>query len=56
MTNQELKDYAQGLGYTLDDADCQEIRDTSYTGETVSHAVKDFLNAYECAKDWGDEE
>jgi hypothetical protein len=50
--SQNLSDDNLGLfawlkGYRLCPEDCQEIRGTAYSGETVSHAVEDFLNAYE---------
>lgn len=47
LTDEALMDYAWRLGYRLSPTDCDEIRSTAYLGETVSHAVKDFLSAYE---------
>jgi len=47
MTINELKVYAQSLGFTLSNRDCYDIISTSYEGETVVDAVDDFLNAYE---------
>jgi hypothetical protein len=47
MTRQELKNYANILGYELSDEDCAEIIRTSYAEESVSEAVEDFLRAYE---------
>jgi hypothetical protein len=46
MTHQQIKDFASSLGYEFSDEDCQEIISTSYDGETVEHAVQDFLDAY----------
>jgi hypothetical protein len=45
-------DYAWRLGYELSPEDCDEIRITAYSGETVAHAVKDFLSAYEVPGRW----
>lgn len=47
LTDQALMDYAWKLGYRLSAEDCEEIRQTSFPGETIDHAVKDFLSAYE---------
>jgi len=47
VTNQSLTDYAASLGYDLSEEDCEEIRATSYDGETVADAVDDYLRAYE---------
>jgi hypothetical protein len=47
LTDENLMAYSLKLGYTLAHEDCEEIRMTAYLGETVAHAVKDFLNAYE---------
>jgi len=47
LTDENLMDYAWRLGYRLSPEDCDEIRLTAYAGETVAHAVKDFLSAYE---------
>ena len=47
MTVDELKIYAESLGYKLSNSDCYDIISTSYEGETVNDAVDDFLNAYE---------
>jgi hypothetical protein len=47
MTNKEIKAYASSLGYEFTDADCADIIGTSYEGETVEHAVNDFLDAFE---------
>jgi len=47
MTIDDLKTYAESVGFTLSNSDCFDIISTSYVGETVSDAVDDFLNAYE---------
>jgi hypothetical protein len=47
MTNEEIKAYASSLGYAFTDEDCADIIGTSYEGETVEHAVNDFLDAFE---------
>jgi|688.fasta_scaffold881266_1 hypothetical protein len=52
LTDQNLMDYAWRLGYQLSPEDCDEIRITAYSGETVAHAVKDFLSAYEVPGRW----
>jgi hypothetical protein len=39
--------YGLELGYELDADDLEEIYATSYEGETVEHAVNDYLDAYE---------
>ena len=52
LTDQNRMDYAWRLGYELSPEDCDEIRITAYSGETVAHAVKDFLSAYEVPGRW----
>lgn len=47
MTNDEIKAYASSLGYEFSDEDCEELRAESFEGETVAHAVNDYLDAYE---------
>ena len=47
MTYQEIKEYANILGFTFSDEDCQELLDSSYEGETLAQAVNDYLDAYE---------
>jgi hypothetical protein len=47
MTNEKIKAYALSLGYEFTDEDCADIIGTSYEGETVEHAVNDFLDAFE---------
>jgi len=47
MTIDDLKIYAESIGFTLSNSDCFDIISTSYEGETVVDAVDDFLNAYE---------
>jgi len=47
LTDENLMDYAYRLGFCFTPEDCDEIRRTSYQGETVSHAVKDFISAFE---------
>jgi hypothetical protein len=47
MTNEKIKAYASSLGYEFTDEDCADIIGTSYEGETVEHAVNDFLDAFE---------
>ena len=47
MTNESLIAYAASIGYDLSAEDCEEIRATSYDGETVADAVDDYLRAYE---------
>ena len=47
MTIDELKIYAESIGFTLSNSDLYDIMSTSYVGETVKDAVDDFLNAYE---------
>jgi len=47
MTNQDLISYAASIGYEFTVEDCEEIRATSYDGETVEDAVHDYLCAYE---------
>ena len=47
MNIDELKQYALSLGYELTTEDCIEIIETSFKGESIKHAVTDFLNAYE---------
>ena len=47
MTAEQLKQYAHSLGYEFSDDDCAEIINTTYDGETVEQAVRDFIDAYE---------
>jgi hypothetical protein len=47
MTHEQLKQYSESIGYTLNDEDCEDIIQTSYIGETVEQAVNDYLDAYE---------
>ena len=47
MTHQEIKEYASQLGFTFSDEDCKELLADTYEGETLAHAVNDFLDAYE---------
>lgn len=46
-TDEALMNYAWQLGYRLSPEDCEEIRRTFRINETIEHAVKDFLSAYE---------
>ena len=47
-TNEDIKAFADNLGYTFTDEDCQELRETQvFTDETVEQAVNDYLDAYE---------
>ena len=46
-TDEALMNYAWQLGYRLSPEDCEEIRRTFGIRETIEHAVKDFLSAYE---------
>lgn len=39
--------YGLELGYELSEADLECIYDTSYEGETIEHAVDDYLDANE---------
>jgi hypothetical protein len=43
----ELKTCAGNLGYELSDADCLDIIETSFNGESILEAVNDYLDAYE---------
>jgi hypothetical protein len=52
LSNENLIKYADILGFLIDDADCDEIRQTSFNGETISSAVRDYLNANECPVPW----
>ena len=52
LTDDALMDFAFGLGYVISAEDCDEIRRTSFEGETVRHAIKDFLSAYENPGVW----
>jgi len=47
MTNESLIAHAASIGYDLSEEDCEEIRATSYDGETVADAIDDYLRAYE---------
>jgi hypothetical protein len=47
MKNAQLKAYALTLGVEITTYDCKEIRATAYTGETIPHAVIDYLDAVE---------
>lgn len=42
-----LKTCAKDLGYELSDADCLDIIETSFSGESVLEAINDYLDAYE---------
>jgi hypothetical protein len=52
LSNQKLIKYASMLGFTFTNETCEEIRQTSFTGETISSAVRDYLNAHECPVPW----
>jgi len=47
LTLHSIKQHASTLGYDFSDEDCHYIINTSYTGESVEHAVDDFLRAFE---------
>jgi hypothetical protein len=47
LSDDNLLEYSNRLGYRLSQDDCDEIRQTAGEGETVASAVKDFLSAYE---------
>jgi hypothetical protein len=47
MNKNAIKKRAKELGFEFNDADCDEIIKTSFKGESVDHAVKDFIDAYE---------
>jgi hypothetical protein len=47
LTNENIKLYAKCMGYEFDDESCDLLRAESFKGETVGHAVNDYLNAYE---------
>ena len=52
MNHAQIKQCAKELGYEFDDESCQLLLDESPIGETVSHGVTDYLNAYESCKDF----
>jgi hypothetical protein len=45
--NDEIKQLSKSLGYEFSDDDCMELCVNSFDGETLSHAVNDYLDAYE---------
>jgi hypothetical protein len=50
MTVQDIKTYAESLGYSFSDEDAQDVIDSRpswFTGqETVEQAVQDYLDAF----------
>jgi hypothetical protein len=52
LSNEKLTKYAEMLGFKINNDDCEDIRKTSFTGETISSAVRDYLNANECPVPW----
>lgn len=52
LTNEKLTKYAEMLGFKINNSDCKDIRKTSFTSETISSAVRDYLNAIECPVPW----
>jgi hypothetical protein len=52
LSNENLIKYADILGFLIDDGTCDEIRQTSFKGETISSAVRDYLNTNECPVPW----
>jgi hypothetical protein len=46
-TNEQVKAYAEKMGYTFLDEDCEHLRAESFKGETLKQAINDYLNAYE---------
>jgi hypothetical protein len=52
LSNESLTKYAYMLGFQIENNDCDEIRQTSFNGETISSAVRDYLNANECPVPW----
>jgi hypothetical protein len=45
--NEEIKTYALSKGYIFSDADCQELINGSFEGETLKAAIDDYLSAFE---------
>ncbi len=46
-TNEQIKSEAAKKGYTFTDADCNELKNGSFEGETLRESIEDYLNAYE---------
>ena len=46
-TNEEIKTYALSKGYIFTNTDCEELKNDSFEGETLSEALEDYLSAFE---------
>ena len=46
-TNDEIKKEVLKMGYIFSDDDCEELRGSSFEGETIKEALNDYLSAYE---------
>lgn len=46
-TNEQIKAYALSKGYIFNDEDCDEVKASSFDGETLREAIDDYLNAFE---------
>jgi hypothetical protein len=46
-TNEQIKTYALSKGYIFTNADCEELKNNSFEGETLREAIEDYLSAFE---------
>lgn len=46
-TNDEIKQAVLKMGYIFNDDDCEDLRGSSFEGETIKEALNDYLSAYE---------